>query len=112
MEKTGKDGVVQLKRDNYNLELEKHLVNAKAERLVKVIDGHIVPDAGYVFLSPVTHNGRAPFYSSEKIVGNLHIRTLWFNLGIMLLMCDSWDQGSSNVKMFVITNNYPYFCAE
>ena len=87
IEEIGKDNVVKLKRDNYNLKLEEHLVNAKAERLAKVIDGHIVPDAGYVFVSPVSHNGRAPFYSGEKIVGNLHIKTLWFNLGIMLLMC-------------------------
>ena len=63
------------------------MVNAKAERLVKVIDNHIVPDAGYVFINPVSHNGRAPFYSGEKIVGNLHIKTLLFNLGIMFLMC-------------------------
>ena len=87
IEQMGKDGVVRLKKDNYNLKLEEHLVNAKAERLAKVIDGHIVPDAGYVFLSPVSKNGRAPFYSSEKIVGSLHIKTLWFNLGIMFIMC-------------------------
>ena len=87
IDKIGKDNVVQLKKDNYNLKLEEHLVNAKAERLAKVIDNHIVPDMGYVFISPVSHNGRAPFYSSEKIVGNLHVKTLWFNLGIMFLMC-------------------------
>lgn len=87
IEEIGRDNVVKLKKDNYNLKLEEHLVNAKAERLVKVIDNHIVPDAGYVFINPVSHNGRAPFYSGEKIVGNLHIKTLWFNLGIMFLMC-------------------------
>ncbi|MCQ2075805.1 MAG: ATP-binding cassette domain-containing protein [Bacteroidaceae bacterium] len=87
IEKIGQDGVIQLKKDNYNLELESYLVNAKAEQLVKVVDNHIVPVAGYVFLTPVSTNGRAPFYSSEKIVGNIHIKTLWFNLGILLLMC-------------------------
>jgi hypothetical protein len=31
--------------------------------------------------------GRAPFYSSEKILGSWHIKTLWFNMAVMLLMC-------------------------
>jgi hypothetical protein len=30
--------------------------------------------------------GRAPFYSSEKIIGPYHIKTLRYNMTILLLM--------------------------
>ena len=86
IERMGTENVIKMKKDNYNLKLESQLVNADAEELYKVVKNHIVPVAGYVYLTPVTHNGRAPFYSSEKIIGNWSIKTLWFNLGVLLLM--------------------------
>jgi hypothetical protein len=39
-----------------------------------------------VFLTPQSHIGRAPFYSSEKILGTWHVKTLWFNICVLLLM--------------------------
>ena len=86
IEAMGKENVVRLKHDNYNLNLEGQLVNADAESMCRIVHGHIVPNAGFVFLDPVTRNGRAPFYSSVKLVGDLRISTLWFNLLVMLLM--------------------------
>lgn len=86
IELMGKDEVVKLKRDNYNLKLESQVANANAEQLYKIVDGHIVPNAGFVFLDPVSRNGRAPFFSSSKFIGSLRIKTLWFNLAVLLLM--------------------------
>ncbi len=83
----GKDAVLQLKRDNYNLKLEDVVVGADQQRILEVIDDHIVPRAGLVYLQPMSRIGRAPFYSSEKILGSWHIKTLWFNMGVMFLMC-------------------------
>ena len=83
----GKEQLMQLKRDNYNLNLEDCVIGANQQRMIDVVDGHIVPRAGQVFLTPHSHNGRAPFYSSEKIVGSWHVKTLWFNLAVLLLMC-------------------------
>lgn len=82
----GSEKVMQLKRDNYNLNLESLLADNDAEQICKVVDGRIVPEAGFVYVDPVTHNGRAPFFSSVKIVGSCRIKTLWYNLGIILLM--------------------------
>jgi len=31
-------------------------------------------------MEPVSRNGRAHFYAPYKVVGNLRINTLWFNL--------------------------------
>ena len=82
----GKDAVLQLKRDNYNTKLEECVIGADQQRMLDVIDNHLVPRTGLIFLTPQSHIGRAPFYSSEKIVGPWHIKTLWFNMAILLLM--------------------------
>lgn len=86
-EELGKDGVVKLKKDNYNLQLEKYVVNADTQRKTFLVDNHIVPRYGYIFLDPISKNGRAPFYSGVKIIGTFRIDTLHFNLMVMLLMC-------------------------
>jgi len=62
-------------------------VNADAEQMYKIIDGYIVPSTGFMYLDPVTRNGRAPFYCSAKILGNWRIKTLWYNVIVLLLMC-------------------------
>ena len=83
----GKEALLQLKRDNYNTKLEDCVIGADQQRMLDVIDNHIVPRTGLVYLTPQSKVGRAPFYSSEKILGSWHIKTLWFNMGVLLLMC-------------------------
>ena len=82
----GKDGVLALKRDNYNLKLEDCVVGADQHSMVDVIEDRIVPRTGLIFLTPFTSCGNAPFYSSQKVVGSWHFKTLWFNISIMLFM--------------------------
>ncbi|MBO7558702.1 MAG: ATP-binding cassette domain-containing protein [Bacteroidaceae bacterium] len=86
VKENGKDVLLQLKRDNYNLQLEDCVIGMEKQRMLDVIDNHIVARTGLVFLTPLSHNGRAPFYSSEKIIGDWHVKTIWFNLSILLLM--------------------------
>ncbi len=83
----GKKTILELKRNNYNKSLEDLVVGADQRRLLDIIDGHIVPRTAIIFLTPKSKWGCAPFYSSEKILGNWHIKTLWFNMSVMLLMC-------------------------
>ena len=82
----GKETIIELKRDHYNLNLEDCVIGANQKRMLDVIDNHIVARTGIIYLTPKSKVGRAPFYSSEKILGSWHIKTLWYNLGIMLLM--------------------------
>lgn len=82
----GKESLLQLKRNNYNLKLEDCVVGADQKRMLDVVDNHIVPRTGLIFLTPQNQMGRAPFYSSEKIIGSWHVKTLWFNMTILLLM--------------------------
>lgn len=83
----GKEAFLQLKRDNFNTKLEDCVIGMDQKRMLDVIDGYIVPRTGLIFLTPQNQCGRAPFYSHIKIVGNWHIKTLWFNICILLLMC-------------------------
>ena len=83
----GKEALIQLKRDNYNTKLEDCVIGADQQRMLDVIDNYVVPRTGLIYLTPQSKIGRAPFYSSEKILGLWHIKTLWFNMGVLLLMC-------------------------
>ncbi len=78
---------LELKRDNYNLRLEDLVVNRATDHLYTIVGDHIVPRSGYVYLTPRSRNGRAPFYSGVKVLGEKEIPTFWFNLCIMLIMC-------------------------
>ena len=86
LRQVGKDAMMQLKRDNYNQKLEEFVVGADQGRMLDVVDNYIVPRAGLVFLTPASKVGRAPFYSSEKILGSYHVKTLWFNMAVLLIM--------------------------
>ena len=83
----GKESILQLKRDNYNIKLEDCVIGADQRQMLDVIDGHLVPRMSIIYLTPRSQCGRAPFYSSEKIIGSWHIKTLWFNISVLLLMC-------------------------
>ena len=85
--KNGKEALLDLKRSNYNIKLEDCVVGADQPRMVEVVDDYIVPRAGIIYLTPQSRIGRAPFYSSEKILGSHHIKTLTFNMGVIALMC-------------------------
>ena len=84
--KYGKETLLDLKRDNFNLKLEDFVVSGGHRRLLDVIDDVIVPRTGPVYLTPRNQIGRAPFYSSEKIIGPYHIKTLRYNMAVLLLM--------------------------
>lgn len=83
----GADAETALKQANSNMQLENLMVNRNTEKMYKVCKGSIVPCCGYVFLTPRSTNGRAPFYSGVKVVGHYEIETYWFDLMVLLLMC-------------------------
>ena len=82
----GKEAFLQLKKAHYNIKLEEFVTGADNGRVLDVIDDVIVPRSGIIYLTPRSTMGAAPFYSSEKILGSCHIKTLWFNMGVILFM--------------------------
>lgn len=83
----GIDAVKQQKREHYNLQLERLCINADTKHTHDVVDGYIVPRAGFIYLVPQSKMGGAPFYSSVKVVGSTSVSTLKFNTFVLLLMC-------------------------
>ena len=82
----GKESLLELKRQNHNIKLEDCVIGADQRRMLDIIDNYAVPRTGLIFLTPQSTVGRAPFYSSEKIIGQWHVKTLWFNMAVLLLM--------------------------
>ena len=82
----GKDAFLDVKRNNFNIKLEEFVTGADQLRMVDIVDDYLVPRSGIIYLTPHNKLGHAPFYSSEKILGSWHVKTLWFNLGVILLM--------------------------
>ena len=82
----GKEHIQALKRAHCNTKLEDIVTGADQPRMVDVVDGTIVARTAAVFLTPQSSIGRAPFYSSRKMVGSTPVKTLWFNTAVMLLM--------------------------
>ncbi|MBR5634361.1 MAG: ATP-binding cassette domain-containing protein [Prevotella sp.] len=85
--RNGKESLLELKRNHHNLKLEDCVLGADQQRMLDIVDDHIVPRVGLIFLTPRSQIGRAPFYSSEKILAGWHVKTLWFNMSIIFLMC-------------------------
>ena len=75
-----------MKKAHYNMQLENFCINADTKHTHDIVDGYIVPRAGFIYLTPRSTNGRAPFYSSVKVIGDTEIPTLRFNIFILLLM--------------------------
>ncbi len=82
----GKEQFLEVKRNNFNIKLEEFVTGADSKRMIEVIDDWIVPRTGIIYLTPHNKVGRAPFYSSEKLLGSWHVKTLWFNMAVLLAM--------------------------
>ena len=99
IKKEGKEPFLELKKNHFNIKLEEFVTGADQHQMVDVVDDHLVPRSGIIYLTPHNKLGRAPFYSSEKILGSWHIKTLWFNLGVILLM--------SIITIILLLTDYP-----
>ena len=84
--KIGKEAYIDMKKAHYNMQLENFCINADTKHTHDIVDGYIVPRAGFIYLTPRSTNGRAPFYSSVKVIGDTEIPTLRFNIFVLLLM--------------------------
>ncbi len=78
--KVGKERLETLREDYTNEQIEKFVLNK--EEISKLLNTQkkIIQKYEPVFESPPERNGRAQFYSSVKILGNLKIGTFLFNV--------------------------------
>ncbi len=86
VEKLGSDDAVsELKKNNFNLKVEDFVCNKTELTNIKEGENELIRNYRPIFQVPESKWGRAQFYSAEKIIGNWHIKTIWFNIAVMWL---------------------------
>jgi len=86
MNEMGHEEFTKMRSAHANRQLESVVTGSTYPETHVITRNHIVPRMGQIYLTPVTHDGRAPFYSFYKQVGSVKVKTLWFNLGVLALM--------------------------
>ncbi|MFA6403919.1 MAG: ATP-binding cassette domain-containing protein [Salinivirgaceae bacterium] len=82
----GKEQLIDLKTRNYNNRLSEFVLNSREIQRYVVANNQIVQLYEPIFNEPRSHIGRAQFYAPVKIIGNITIDTLWFNMGLLWIM--------------------------
>ena len=82
----GSDFLFTQKMKYHNKSLEDLMMNAGSKEYYRETGNSIMQKVAPVFKKPDFSNGRAHFLSSEKIVGNLVLSALAFNLSVIWLM--------------------------
>jgi ABC-type multidrug transport system ATPase subunit len=77
------EAVVKLKNDNFNNKIADFVCNKLEIQTVKEGETELYRKYRPIYQIPESRWGRAQFYSSEKIIGNYHIKTLWFNVAFV-----------------------------
>jgi len=75
----GIDKVNKLNQDNYNKKVEEFVFNKLDMNFIIETNDQLVRRYKPIFQIPDSRKGRAQFYSSIKIIGNLEFSTFWFN---------------------------------
>ncbi len=74
-----KDGIVQLKTNNFNERLSSTVRNENSIAKIKEEDGRLIQLKDPIFMIPEHNFGRAHFYAPIKKVLGVNIATYWFN---------------------------------
>ncbi|MBN1387300.1 MAG: ATP-binding cassette domain-containing protein [Bacteroidales bacterium] len=82
----GHDKILQLKRNNYNNYLADIVLNAASTDKIYETWYRIVQKSDPIYMSPTSIIGRAHFFAPFKIMGDLKIDTLWFNVIAIWIM--------------------------
>jgi len=82
----GREKILQLKRNNYNNYLADILLNEASTDKIYETRYRIVQKSEPVYMLPTSIIGRAHFFAPFKIVGDLKMDTLWFNVIAIWIM--------------------------
>ena len=82
----GQDELVRLRTATYNNDLADIVLNRTVQKKVYETDERIIQKSDPVLMMPDSRIGRAHFYAPYKMLGNLRIGTLWFNMSVIWLL--------------------------
>ncbi len=84
--KMGQDELVRLRTATYNNDLADIVLNRTVQKKVYETEERIIQKSDPVLMMPDSRIGRAHFYAPYKMLGNLRIGTLWFNMSVIWLL--------------------------
>ncbi|MFC2152544.1 ATP-binding cassette domain-containing protein, partial [Bacteroidota bacterium] len=82
----GQEGFVEFKQRYYNKKLADIVLNRNEISKVYQTNKRLVQKKDPIFMEPTSNFGRAHFYAPIKIVNDVKIDTLWFNIVMMWLI--------------------------
>lgn len=83
----GADFLYDRKMKYHNKSLEELVLNTTVKEVYRETSNGIMQKVAPIYKKPDFNNGRSHFLSSEKVIFGKTINTLWFNVGIIWLMC-------------------------
>ena len=83
---TGEGKLLRLRESDYNDRLADFVLNRLATSKIYESDRKLIQKADPIFMPPGSNYGRAHFYAPYKLLGNLKIGTMIFNVAIIWLM--------------------------
>ncbi|MEZ4995938.1 MAG: hypothetical protein R2758_00110 [Bacteroidales bacterium] len=88
----GQEQLVSLRTATHNNDMADIVLNRTVQKKIYETDQRIIQKSDPVLMIPDSRIGRAHFYAPYKLIGNIRIGTLWFNMLVIWLM---------NVLLFV-----------
>ena len=82
----GQDELVRLRTENHNNDLADMVLNRTVQKKLYETEKRIIQKSDPVLMLPGSRAGRAHFYAPYKMIGNLMIPTLWFNLMVIWIV--------------------------
>ncbi len=82
----GQDDLVKIRTATHNNELADMVLNHTVQKKIYETEDRLIQKSDPVLMLPGSRLGRAQFYAPYKILGNLKISTLWFNMMVIWLM--------------------------
>jgi len=82
----GLDNYIQLKRSHHNEKLAQLVLNRNDLHKIIKKEDQLLRKMDPVYMDPFNRQGRAHFFASTKILGQKHVPTLYFNLGVIWIM--------------------------
>ena len=82
----GKDELIRIREATHNESLADLLLNRTVQKKLFDTPDRIIQKSDPVLMRPDSHVGRAQFYAPYKMLGNLRIETLLFNMLVIWLM--------------------------
>jgi len=84
--KMGQEKLVQLRTANHNSDLADMVLNRTVQQKFYDTEDQVIQKSDPVLMQPGSRIGRAHFYAPFKMIGNLKINTLWFNMMVVWIM--------------------------